>query len=307
MHSAVDQRASERPFHPIRDYFDRLEWDGAERIGSWLTDYLGVEQSAYSVAIGRMFMVAMVARIKRPGCQADYMLILEGSQGERKTTACKILGGEWFSDNLPDLNLGKDVSQHLRGKWLIEVSEMHATSRAEAAQLKAFVTRTVERYRPSYGRKEVIEPRQCVFVGTTNQSAYLRDVTGGRRFWPVVTGTIDIDALIADRDQLFAEAVRAFDGKEQWWPDRKFEADTIAAEQDARYEADAWEEVVTQYLDDHPIERFTLSELARRALSIDAAQFHTASQRRLAEVVSRLGWMRGKRSKHGRYFEKKAG
>ncbi len=313
---AVDARSREMAFHPVVGWLDTLEWDGKGRLGNWLSTYLGAPSTAYTNAIGCYFLTAMIARVRKPGCKCDYMMVLEGPQGARKSTACAILGGEYFSDSLPDIRGGKDVCQHLNGKWLIEVAELSALDKAEAAALKAFITRTEERYRPSYGHAEVHEPRQCVFIGTTNKTAYLRDETGGRRFWPVAVGKIDTDALARDRDQLFAEADAWFQDGNAWWPDAAFEAEHIAPEQSARYQSDAWEDQIALWLDalhdDHESIRFnetplksvacTVLMVARLALHMDVQKVGTTDQNRIRAALERLGWERGQRVTFGQLY-----
>jgi predicted P-loop ATPase len=301
IHQAVDLRARERSFHPVRDYLSAIGWDGTDRLSRWLSAYLGAADSEYHRAVGQMFLVMMVARILQPGCKADYMLVLEGPQGSLKSTACQILAGRWFSDALPDVkSAGKDVAQHLNGKWLIEVAEMSALDKAEASALKAFITRDTERYRPSYGRKEVIESRQCVFVGTTNEAVYLRDKTGGRRFWPVTVGSLDVAALVRDRDQLFGEAVALYNQGTRWWPDAAFERNVLAPEQEARYESDAWEDAISEFI--AVCSRTTILEIARNALSLTMDRISTTDQRRIRSALIRLGWQEGQRSGKARWW-----
>ena len=301
---AILARAHENGFHPVRDWLERLAWDSTPRLDTWLTYYLGAEPpeaadddekariGRYHAMIGRLFLIAMVARIMRPGCQADYMLVLEGAQGVTKSSACRILAGEWYSGSLPELSRGDMVriSMHLRGKWLIEIAELQSFSKVEAQALKDFISRQTEEYIAKYARNEVREPRQCLLIGTTNESFYLRDPTGARRFWPVRCGTIDLDALTADRDQLFAEAMAAYRANEKWWPDPEFEAATIRPEQKARYQSDPWEEATVRWINENAIQRCTAGEVLRDAIGLTVAQSGTPQERRVTDVLKHLGW-----------------
>jgi predicted P-loop ATPase len=304
VHQAVDQRARECSFHPVRDWLDGLEWDGTKRLNGWLQTYLGATgPQDYLAAIGRMFLISMVARIYKPGCKVDYMLVLEGEQGVEKSRGCQVLSGGWFSDDLPDIH-AKDARQHLRGKWLIEIAELAAFTRADSEPLKAFITRDCERYRPAYGHNDVIEPRQCVFIGTTNRSVYIKDETGGRRFWPVaITDRVRIDALACDREQLFAEAAERYQDGEQWWPDPEFGRQNIKPEQDDRQEPDPWEEDICEFL--HNRDKVTVSEIARLGLGLENSRIGKAEQNRIIRVLTDRNWERGRRTGQGRWYTPK--
>ncbi len=298
-------RADQERFHPVKRYLEGLTWDRKPRIDRWLTFYLGAEPAEslddaakqwkrhYISKIGRLFLIAMIARVMQPGCKADYMLVFEGPQGVLKSSVCRILAGDdWFSDSLPDLSRGDAVrvSMHLRGKWLIEIAEMSSFNAAASHRLKEFLTQTAEQYTPKYGHNEVNEPRQCLFIGSTNEGTYLRDETGGRRFWPVLLGTIDLVALQQDRDQLFAEAFSLYREGHPWWPDREFEAEFMAPEQAARYEEDPWHEMIYRWINDNARTHVRVNEILRDVIFLPVGQFGTREQRRVSAILIRMGW-----------------
>jgi predicted P-loop ATPase len=198
--------------------------------------------------VGARWLISAVARVFRPGAKADCCLILEGPQGIRKSTALRTIAGEYFTDELADLG-SKDAAMQTRGVWIIELSELDNLGHAEVARIKAFISRTTDRFRPPYGMRLVESPGQCLFAGTVNHGAYLRDETGGRRFWPVVCGRIDVDALARDPDQLWAEAKVRFESGSVWWLETPDLVQLAADQQEARYEGDPWEEVIGPWLE----------------------------------------------------------
>lgn len=183
---AVNVVAQDRAFHPVREYLDSCSWDGVPRVETLLVDYLGAEDSPYTRAVTRKTLAAAVARIYRPGCKFDYTLTLQGRQGIGKSALIAKLGGEWYSDTLTTVQ-GKEAYEQLVGVWMMEVGELAGMRIAESNAVKHFISKASDRYRPAYGRRIQDFPRQCIFIGTTNEMQFLRDSTGNRRFWVVST------------------------------------------------------------------------------------------------------------------------
>jgi predicted P-loop ATPase len=287
---AVTLVASKRKHHAVRDYLKALTWDGTERLPTWLKDYLGAHTApdAYLAAVGPAFMISAVARISIPGCKADHALILEGRQGIYKSTACReLFGPQWFADEISDLG-SKDSAQDLRGKWCVEMSELSAMRRSQVERVKAFISRRVDHYRPSYGRRSQDFERQCVFIGTTNSNQYLEDETGGRRFWPVPCRRIDLAAIRHDRDQLWAEAVHRFGNREIWWLKPEIEKLAVVEQEDRRI-IDAWEEPIRDWLMRHAGSEPTVSQILREALLKQPENWTRADAIRVGQCMRAIG------------------
>lgn len=298
---AVRTVANRNAFHPVRDYLESCEWDQRERLPKMLSYYFGAELNDYTAAAGTKTMIAAVARVMDPGCKADCMLILEGAQGQGKSSAIRILAGEFFLDT--PLALGdKDSYQVLRGKWIVELAELESLRRArEATQIKQFLSAPVDTYRASYARTAQDYPRQCIFIGSTNQDAYLQDETGARRFWPVNCKGIDLPAISKDRNQLWAEALHRFKSGERWWVEAD-ESDLFASEQEARYTADSWESMLAEHLDHNHVKEISVGDALLSAFYKSKADITRADESRLGRCFVRLGWKKHRLAGKGRLW-----
>lgn len=268
-------------------------------LDSWLTSICNVAKSQTADLFGRLWLISAVARAFTPGCQADHVLILEGPQGCRKTSALRIIGGEWYQGSLSNINNPLEAAYQLQGKWIIDLSELDALGGARNSRIKAFFDSTQDSFRWKFSRHESTVQRACVFCSTTNKSTYLKDPTGGRRFWPVVVGTrIDTTSLRDVRDVLLGEAYCEWVSGSKWWLTDD-EADVLELQRD-RYIGDPWAEAVHDAVAGKLVT--TVAEVMD-SMMIDTIHRNLISQKRVVAILRREGF-RQKRDRNKRWYER---
>lgn len=247
MSSAVLLTADENSFDSAKQWADSLRWDGVPRIDCALPVYYRTVDSPYTRAVGAYLFTAMAGRVLHPGCQADMVVVLVGLQGERKTSAVRVLSPrpEFFAEiNLKRID-EDDLARHLRGKLIGEIAELRGLAGRDQESVKAWVTRREERWTPKYREFEVSYPRRLVLIGTTNEREFLDDPTGERRWLPVTAGTVDVEGLERDRNQLWAEGIARFNASGIAWQ----AAEALARGEHQQFKiADPWEETVNAWL-----------------------------------------------------------
>ena len=287
--------AFERAFHPVRDYLNGLEWDGVPRLDTAVIDYLGAEDNELTRAMTRKHLVAAVARVMRPGIKYDYTLALTGPEGIGKSTLIRRLGRQWFDDSLVTIE-GKEGMECLRGKWLIEIGELTSYKKSTAEAYKAFLSKQEDAYRPAYGRRTEVFPRQCVFFATTNEAAFLKGDTGNRRFWIIECGA-DIPRrdvfteLEANVDQIWAEAVVRWRDGEQLYLDKGLLDRAAKARQETHNEvvSDDRKGLIAEYLNRRlPPDWDTLTVTQRQEFFRSGAQIGDGDPYILRETISAI-------------------
>lgn len=287
--AAMDAEAKQRQFHPLRDWLNGLKWDGLSRLDVWLHKAFGCPDTPYHAAIGAKTLIAAVRRVRHPGCKFDTMLVGEGPQGIGKSKVVRTLAGDdQFSDSMPANLESKDSAMALSGVWIMEFAELQHVVRSEVETIKAFLSRGVDRYRPPYARNIIDVPRQGIVIGTTNESDYLRDTTGNRRFWPFRAVFADDAWVAANRDQIWAEAAAREKAGEVIWLDDDDTRNEATEEQAGRLEQDVWTGPILTYVANK--DRTTMAEVLLEGVGVDRARQGRREQMRAAAVLRANGW-----------------
>jgi Virulence-associated protein E/Primase C terminal 2 (PriCT-2) len=304
---ACVQLCLEHQFDPVLDYLAGLRWDDVPRLDSWLQRYMGAPDTDLNRTIGRLALVACVRRARAPGTKFDQVVVFESIEGRGKSSAIEILAGkENFSDQHILGLRGQEQQEAMAGIWLYEIADLTGMKKAEVEHVKAFASRKVDRARPAYGRFRIDRERRTVFFATTNDDEYLKSQTGNRRFWPVTTGSIDLEGLRRDRDHLWAEAAaREGQGESIGLPARLWAA--AGEEQNQRTENDEWSAAIHHYVNspDKPRHDVTITDVLadNPLLRIESARIGRAEQMRAGAVLRRMGMLRYRRRLSGNAFE----
>ena len=289
---AIVTVSRESGFDPVRAYIDGLEWDGVERLSSLARRVLGAT-GALEATLVRKWVISAMARAMKPGVKVDTVLVLVGAQGARKSSFFRELASEPFFCDSPFALGSKDACLTIRQGWIHELAEVDdITTRRTASELKSFITIAEDNFRPPYAGANERFPRAMVFAGSTNETGYLADATGSRRFWTVtVRGNVDLDVVRAERDQLWAEARAAYEDDEPWWLDS---ADDAARAEQAREHtiSDSWGEMIDRWLCDRPAVTPTAAQLLQEAVRLEPSQMHPSALTRVGIVMQSLGWCR---------------
>ena len=308
---AVLMSAHDNTFNPVRDDFEAATWDGVERRKHWMIDCLGAADTDYVRLASEYFLLSMVARVFEPGCQMDYMLVLQGLQGAGKTSALNILGGHYYGAG--SFRIGdKESMQALQGRLIFNFNELDALSRSEATAIKGFITERTDRFRPPYAKGFQAFPRNCVLTGDTNQGKFLRDATGDRRFWVVHCSEVETQRLSEMRAQLMAEAVHYYKEGARRYPTKDEESRLFFPEQEKWKFVDVWHDALARYVNsdelaegydgsmsdtgtlmsNHQREFFSTHELLVKALHIDIGKVDRAGsmQKGVANAMKMLGF-----------------
>ena len=298
--------ANKHKYSPLIDYLEALKWDGKKRIDTWLVDFMGAKDSAYTRAVGRLTLEAAVTRALHPGVKFDTMLCLEGPQGSGKSSSlqkglcpCE----EWFTDVLKVGEESKVVIELTRSKWICEISELSGYTTKRIEEVKAFLSRGVDEARAAYGRTTQRRPRSFILIATTNSDKYLADETGGRRFWPVQVGSLQVWERLAEvRDQLWAEAAAKGErsGRQLELPSALW--DFAAREQEERKQEEPWLETLRESIAHRKPEqgeiRLSYGE-AYAAIGVSSERQDFGTHKRLRNCLAKLGF------EHGQFWREK--
>lgn len=278
----------EKSRNPLLEWLDTMQWDGIPRIDRWITEATDCEDNELNRKMGEKWMIQAIARAYKPGCKADCVLILAGAQGAGKSTLFRTLAtDEYFADTPLDIGSANSYSQIARA-WIYEVAELDSVRRSANSATKAFLSAQEDTYRAAYGRHAKTVKRHVVFAGTTNESLFINDMTGSRRYWPIRCNEVNLEYVDKNRDQLWAEAIVAFNAGDTWWLDR----DTDQARHDASHifrQDDPWTAPIQSYLKTQ-VGYVTSQGIMEDGLKIERGRMNRRDEMRVSDILTELGY-----------------